>query len=202
MGTLTLVQGPMDDVISLATAKARLRVDTGADDDVMRLIIMAATQRFDGRDGILGRALLPQSWRLTLPAFPDALGDIELPLPPLISVESIAYLDTDFVEQTVSPTIYRVVAGGFGRSRIRLDVDQTWPTSPADEPDTVRVTFQAGYQDLQSPANNPVPEPIVQAILMLAQSMYDRPGQEGVPDIVSNLVSPYRIGVFGGIHGT
>src|SRR4030067_112672 len=104
-------------------------------------------------------------------------------------------------EQTVSRAISRCGAGGFGRSRIRLDVDQTWPTSPADEPDTVRVTFQAGYQDLQSPANNPVPEPIVQAILMLAQSMYDRPGQEGVPDIVSNLVSTYRVSVFGGLHG-
>jgi uncharacterized phiE125 gp8 family phage protein len=189
----------MDAVVSLATAKARLRVDTGADDDVISAIIAAATQRFDGRDGILGRALLPQSWRLDLPAFPES---IELPLPPLILVESITYLDTDFVEQTVSPTIYRVISGGFGRSRIRLDVDQTWPTSSAGEPDTVRVTFQAGYQDLQSPANNPVPEPIVQAILMLAQSMYDRPGQESVPDVVRDLISPYRVGVFGGIHGT
>jgi uncharacterized phiE125 gp8 family phage protein len=64
------VQGPMVDAVELDIAKARLRIDTTADDEVVRSIIAAATAMMDGADGLLGRALMPQSWRLDVAEFP------------------------------------------------------------------------------------------------------------------------------------
>jgi uncharacterized phiE125 gp8 family phage protein len=197
---LILVQGPMVDVLDLALVKTRLRVDTTADDDSIKGIIAAATQLLDGRDGFLGRALMPQTWRLEVPEFPEFPDCIEIPLPPLIRVSGITYLDTDGVEQTLASTVYRVVDRGSDRSRIMLAVEQTWPSIYEGYPDAVRITFDCGYQDLQSPANNPIPEPIQQAIMVLAQSLYDRPGQEDIPQVVRSLLASYRIGYFGGVH--
>jgi hypothetical protein len=105
------------------------------------------------------------------------------------------------VLQTLTTTVYRVVDGGNYRSCVILEEDQTWPTSKTGVADAVRVTFDCGYEDLTSPANNPIPEPVKQAILMLAQSLYDRPGMEDVPQVVHSLVSSYKVAYFGGIHG-
>ncbi len=224
MSALILVQGPQDDVVPLALAKQALRVDTAADDERIYRLIKAATERFDGADGILGRALMPQTWRLEVRSFPGAeivgdlddltvsrefsgiesriVGYIEIPLPPLIAVTAVEYLDTDGALQTLSSSVYRVVSGGTQRrARLILAAGQSWPSTRTGEPDAVRVTFDCGYRDLSSPANMAVPEPIREAVLMLAQSMYDRPGQEDVPEVVHSLVSPYKVGWFGGLNG-
>ena len=197
---LILVQAPMVDVVELAVAKNALRVDTTADDDSIRGKVAAATQLLDGRDGLLGRALMPQSWRLELAEFPPSECFVQIPLPPLIRVSAVTYLDSDGVEQALAATVYRVIDRGSDRSLIGLDIDQTWPTTLTGVPDGVRITFDCGYQDLQSPANNPVPEPIQQAILMLVQSLFDRPGQEDIPQIVRSLTASFKVGYFGGIH--
>jgi hypothetical protein len=62
------------------------------------------------------------------------------------------------------------------------------------------VVFDCGYRNLTSPADNPVPEPIVQAIIMLVQSWYDRPALEDIPEVVMSLIAPYRVGRLGPIH--
>lgn len=224
VSALILVQGPMDDVVTLDRAKSALRVDTTADDVRIRQLVDAATQRLDGAEGILGRALMPQTWRLDVQAFPGAqvvgdlddltvsrefsglaqhvVGYIEIPLPPLISVSLVQYLDTDANLQTLSSSVYRVIDGGrTRRSRLVLAASQSWPSTRTGEPDAIRITFNCGYRDLQSPANTGVPEAIVEAILMLAQSMYDRPGQEDVPEVVHSLLAPYKMGWFGGVNG-
>jgi hypothetical protein len=214
----------MDVVVPLERAKQALRIDTAADDTRIQQLVAAATERLDGADGILGRALMPQTWRLDVQSFPGAqvVGDLddltvsrefsgletsvtgylEIPLPPLIAVTAVEYLDTDGDLQTLASSTYRVVAGGTRRrSRLILAPSQSWPSTRVGEPDAVRVTFDCGYRDLSSPANLAVPESIREAILMLAQSMYDRPGQEDVPEVVHSLLAPYKVGWLGGVHG-
>jgi hypothetical protein len=214
----------MDVVVPLERAKQALRIDTAADDTRIQQLVAAATERLDGADGILGRALMPQTWRLEVQSFPGAqvVGDLddltvsrefsgletsvtgylEIPLPPLIGVTLVEYLDTDGDVQTLASSTYRVVAGGTRRrSRLILAPSQSWPSTRVGEPDAVRVTFDCGYRDLSSPANLAVPESIREAVLMLTQSMYDRPGQEDVPEVVHSLLAPYKVGWFGGVHG-
>ena len=197
MGQLVLVQGPQQPVVSIDEAKAQIHVDTAGDDLRIASLIMAATQRYDGARGVLGRALMMQTWQVQLSDWPAAF--IDIPLPPLIRVTSIKYLDGNGDEQTLSSSLYRVVNAGENRqSRIIRAVNQTWPSVIVGEPDAVRVTFDCGYVDDQSPSNNAVPEPIRQAIILLAQEWYDRGPQNDIPPAVQALMAPFKLSRLGG----
>lgn len=112
---LYLIEPPeQDEVLTLADAKQHLRVDFEDDDDVIESYIAAAIQSIDGRDGWLGRALVEQTWELRLPDFGGSV--IPIPLPPLITIESIKYYDAVDMLQTLSPDVYEVTGvGGFGK---------------------------------------------------------------------------------------
>ena len=82
--SLRLVTPPASPPVSLAEAKAFLRVDHDAEDDLIAGIIAAATNLLDGRTGILGRCLEAQTWELAIDRFPSA--EVQLPLGPVVSV--------------------------------------------------------------------------------------------------------------------
>ncbi len=106
-----LVSGPESPLLSLDDAKAQLRIDPAfdLDDTYLESLIAAATSYIDGRDGILGRALVTQSWRGVIDGcFP---GEIIVPLPPLQSVSSITYYDPEGVLKTLDPAEYDVIPG-------------------------------------------------------------------------------------------
>jgi uncharacterized phiE125 gp8 family phage protein len=189
VGNLTLVQRPQSPVVELATVKKFLHVDTAADDERIELLIAAATQRLDGRDGILGRALSPQTWRLDLPAFG---ASVRIPLPPLIAVTGVQYRDGAGVLQTLATDQYRVSG-----SWLIPATGVTWPTPIDLEPDAVQITFDAGYRGDESPENNAVLETIRQAIIMMVISWYDRPGLEDIPEVVNSLVAPHKVNRLG-----
>jgi hypothetical protein len=87
-----------------------------------------------------------------LPCFPRGNCPIQLPLPPAIGVVSVKYLSSDGLGSlvTMGPADYRVIDGGFSGAQIFSTV-----TPAGDEPDAVRVTFVAGYESTESPADNP-----------------------------------------------
>ena len=200
MGTLIRVQAPQTNLVEVDFAKKFLHVDTSADDDRIRALLDMAEQRLDGEDGLLGRSLLPQTWRLELPAWPAT--PYCLPMPPVTSVTSVQYLDSAGDLQTLPAGLYRVT--GYGGDDVAIDraISKTWPTAYAgDLPDAVRITFDAGYEDAQSPANLAVPEPIRQAAIMMAQVWYDGLSLEHIPDAVWRLINPYRVDRLGKGHG-
>lgn len=199
MDSLVLIQGPMDPVVSLETAKRHLRVDTSADDDRIRGLVEAATHRLDGRDGLLGRALNPQTWELQTPCWPARR--IVLALPPLIGVTSVSYLDETGTETTLDASLYRVINTGGIESYIMPAIGATWPNVASDQPDAVRVRFDAGYQNLGSPSDNAVPGPIRQAILLMVHSWFDRPGLEDIPEAAASLIAPYKANRLGASNG-
>jgi uncharacterized phiE125 gp8 family phage protein len=180
--TLTLIAAPTNLVLTLAEVKAHLRVeDTANDEDALIISLLRAVhERFDGRDGILGRALITQTWELTLDAFPStrsqALGyrgpgfaadAIVMPLPPLVSVTSIKYTDTAGTEQTFSSASYTVDITS-QPARIVPVYGETWP-STRGEINAVRVRFVAGY----GADWNAVPVPIKQAMLLVVAHWYE-----------------------------
>ena len=65
-----LVAAPTVPCVSTADAKAHLRVDDGEEDALIEAAVAAAVQHLDGYGGILGRALMQQDWRQTLPLWP------------------------------------------------------------------------------------------------------------------------------------
>ena len=69
MRGLTLVTAPASEPVSLAEAKAHLRIEAADDDSLIGALITAARQSAEAH---MRRALMSQTWRLSLDRFPAA----------------------------------------------------------------------------------------------------------------------------------
>ena len=87
--TSYLLAGPAQEPVSLAEARAFLRVDDTAEDGLIGTLIGAARLHVEG---VTGQALLAQSWRLVLDAWPDS-GVVRLPVTPFCSLTVINVID-------------------------------------------------------------------------------------------------------------
>jgi uncharacterized phiE125 gp8 family phage protein len=194
--SLTLSTAPTLNVVTMSEVYDHLRVDvTGSpgepvDATYITTLRNAAEAYLDGYSGIMGRALLTQTWVLKLDYFPHR---IDLPLPPLQSVSSITYLDTDGASQTLATSVYQVVNNGNSPSYICEAYNQVWPTT-YDQPQAVTVTFVAGWASADL-----VPENIALAIKLLVGEWYDNrkassdKSFEELPFAVRALLGPQRI---------
>lgn len=153
---LRLITGPVNPV-TLAEAKAQCRAND-AEDDLIAIYMASAMEHIDGRNGVLGRAIATQTWELSYDAFPA--GPIELPLPPLQSVTSIAYYDADGVLRTLDPTEYVVDTESDPGWVAPAD---SWPAT-YDTLNAVRIRFVAGYET--------TPAPVRAAMLLLTGELY------------------------------
>lgn len=172
---LTLVTPAATYPVTLAEAKAQCRVDHSDEDGTLNALIAAAT---DYVEQYCGKALVSQTWLLSLDAFTDA---IEIPLGPVQSVSSVKYYDADNIEQTVSSADY-VVDLATNPQWIVRNSDTAWPAT-ATGVNVVNITFVAGYATM--------PPAIKLALLLLVSAWYDN--REGaMPTAVSALLSPFR----------
>jgi len=186
---LSLASAPAEQPVTLDEAKKHLRVLNTAEDTLISALVMAATAHLEGRSGILGRALVTQTWEMRIDCFP--WRRIELPMPPLQSVTSLKYIDDAGVEQTM-PTADYVVDAQHMIGRIRPAHGTQWPSTLDDE-GAVRITFVAGYG-----AAGAVPQPIKQAILLLVGHWWinrEAVGEAGGPHAlaVEALTQPFRV---------
>ena len=175
--------------VSLDEIKRHLRIDHDDDNDLLLELNATATAELDGYDGVLGRCLGAQTWVLHLPCFPR--GRLQLPLPPLIDVVSIEYVDTDGVSRTVSAADYVVLDGAI--AAVDLASGKSW-ASTARQARAVSITFIAGY--------DPAPEPIKAAIKLMVGDLYANPEAQfvaqGALTVLANrtadrLIQRYRI---------
>lgn len=188
------IEGPdNEEVLPLDDMKSWLRVDFDDDDDLIQGMIDGAIQHLDGRDGWLNRALGPQTWELRIDEF--SFPEIMIPLPPLISVDSIKYYDDAGVEQTLSPTVYQVCGvGGQNKGSVSLRYGSHWPTTDRRR-EAISIRFQAGYND-----ESAVPAPIITSLKRIVASMYETResvviGQTVIklPGGVESNLAPYRV---------
>jgi len=168
MTPLKLIVAPSLEPLTLAEVKLYLRVDHDDEDEVVTRCAVAARQWADGPEGFLGRALIDQTWELTLDRFP--LREIRIPLPPLLEVINVFYDDPGGVQQIMDPSDYSVDRVGQPGWIVPVG---SWPT-PLDAINTVRIRFRAGYVDTSfSPAVGAVPEDIKAALLLYAGTLFD-----------------------------
>jgi uncharacterized phiE125 gp8 family phage protein len=160
MSSLRLIEPPVAELLTLEDAKEHLRVDFDDDDALIQSYIDAAVSMLDGRDGILQRALAPQTWALDMSRFPFC-REIELPLPQLLGVESVEYLDVDGAWQTMPPEDYEVVTGEDGL----VIAEEFWPPTQRASV-AVTITFRAGYA-LGSDGEGEAPPPQLRQLLKL-----------------------------------
>lgn len=159
LGTYGLVRasGPASEILSLAEAKAHVRVEHAADDDYIMALVRAATQRIEEDFGI---CMVSIGWTLTLDGFPSGGEGIELPRSPLASVSGVSYVDGDGGTVTMAEgDDYEVPAG----RRLPVIVPAeggSWPATKLVS-DAVTVMFTAGFGTAES-----VPDPLKQAVRM------------------------------------
>lgn len=180
---LTLIATPGVEPVTLAEAKLHLRVDAADDDTLIAALIVAARNQAESRTG---RALVTQQWRLDLDRFP--VDTIDLPLPPLQSVESITHLDHDGVRQTLAASEYTVISNetpgvvlpAYGKS---------WPSCRV-APGSVQISFTAGYG-----ATAAVPQAIRQWMLLQVGAWHESRESDpsGEMTYVDALLDPYRV---------
>lgn len=152
---LALITPPAVEPISLAEAKLHARVDDSDRDTLITVFIKSAREAAEHE---LGRALITQTWRLTLDEFPCA--EIELPKPKVLSISSVGYVDADGVDQVVSSANYTLDSAqlpGWVLPAENFD----WPATRAIA-NAVRVEFTAGY----GPAATDVPASVRQWMLL------------------------------------
>lgn len=135
---------PASEPVTLAEAKAHLRVLHSAEDDLITALIVAARQK---AEAFLGRALITQTREVTLDRWPSAYvdghEDIELPGGKLTSITSVTYTASDGTATVwgagnyVADTLREV-------GRVYLAHGVSWPALRSG-PNGVRIRYVTGY---------------------------------------------------------
>jgi uncharacterized phiE125 gp8 family phage protein len=122
---------------SLATADGAISV---SDSVILEALII---EQREFLENWLGRALISSTWRMLLSA-DEVQSEIMLPMPPLVSVESVTVTDYLDASTVVSPAdVYVVLPGENGRISLRYDA--VWSDSPLREAAAMQIDFTAGY---------------------------------------------------------
>lgn len=187
-----LITPPATEPVTRDEAKNHCRVWHTDEDVLIASLIQTAREHIEN---MTSRALIKQTWELKLDRFPgsDCRYTIEPPYPPLMSVQSIAYTDTDGAAQTLDPASY-VVDTDSEPGKIVPAYGMQWPAT-RDQINAVTVTYDAGYGEF----NNSVPAPIRAALLLMVCHLYENREAaiqgtlEPIPGGVDALLGPYRV---------
>lgn len=143
--TVRVITPPEVEPVTLAEAIDWARADDGtAATDAALNMLIGAMRRY--AENLTGRAFVQRELQLILPCWQTR---IELPFPPLVSVESVTYFDTDGVVQTLSTSLYDV--HDWREPAVIVPAFQeVWPSTRAVD-DAVRINYIAGYPPAGSP---------------------------------------------------
>lgn len=147
--------------ISLTDAKAHLRVTSTDEDDLITNLIKEVR---DHTENYLSRALINQTWKLYLDFFPSV---ISIPRPPLSSVTTIEYVDTDGVTQTLANSVYTVDTDA-EPGLIYEAYNQNWPTH-RDVQKAITITFVGGY----GASSSSIPPAIIRGMYLFIGHYYE-----------------------------
>jgi hypothetical protein len=157
---------PLTEPVSAEAMKNYLRVDVDEDNELIMGLISAARER---AEDLTSRSLVPQQWTFALDMFPTWWLEtglstnfygiqhpghrslfrhdgnvITLPRGPLISVDSIQYIDGSGTLQTLDPATY-VIDYLSEPARITPAYGLSWPTTQWTV-NAVTIKFTVGYQ--------------------------------------------------------
>jgi uncharacterized phiE125 gp8 family phage protein len=193
---LTETVAPLVEPVSLIEMKEWLNVDTSDDDILIASLIKAGRAAVEE---FTQRAMVRRTYRADIPCFAD---EIILPMPPLVSVSSFQYYNTDSPTAltAVDAADYRVSAE---RSTVYRSWGESWPARFVRH-DAVQITYVAGYApSTDSPITDHaegVPEPMKTAVKFYAADLYQNreismygPGMAVAENpVLKAILGPYR----------
>lgn len=189
---LRRIGAPSAEPITLAEARAHLRVDGTAEDAMIALYMAAAREVVEQETG---RCLMPTDWVMDLPGFP-ADGMIEPWHAPLISLTSISTVSAAGTVTALAAGAWQVAIPA-GPAALR---GQAWPAASTTWPSTdigvaapVRVQYRAGYASVSN-----VPAALRAAVLLALGDLFANREAASVARVSDNpafgrLIAPYRL---------
>lgn len=119
--------------LSLTDVKTQLRITTTDDDDAIRMFIAGIRKE---TEWYIGKTLITTIWEYKR----DGFGvEFCLPMPPIQSISSVSYVDSDGANQTLAASGYQFDKAG----RMRASYGNSFP-STRSQYDAVTVTYVAG----------------------------------------------------------
>jgi uncharacterized phiE125 gp8 family phage protein len=161
--SLVRVTAPAVSPISLAEAKAQMRVEGNDDDTIIQRLIDAAVAFVDVQ-GVLGRAMITQTWAEWIAPNPST---VLLSIGPVQSVSSIKYYDVDGALQTATLADFNVF-GTPNRITITPKTSKAWPITQTRD-DAIKIEYVVGYGSTSAS----VPQTVRHALLMLVAHWYE-----------------------------
>ena len=142
---------------------------------------------------ITWRALATQTITAYPTRFPSS-NELELPRPPLQSVTSIKYKNSDGTEATLTETTDYLVDDERMFGRIVLAYGKSWPTFTPYPMNPIKIEYVAGYSE-----TNLIPETTKQAMLILIGHWYFNREPTGtasgyIASSVNSLLSMDKVG--------
>jgi uncharacterized phiE125 gp8 family phage protein len=233
---IQLVTAATAEPLNLTLTKLHCRIEGDQDDEWFKLAIPTAREL---AETYLGRAIMKQQFLFALDSFPDSAGifrkfttqqfspqqysiesflirgvseiggPIYIPYPPLISLDSLKYTDTNGVVQTLAPSAY-IVDSISEPGKVTPAFNTFWPQAQAIM-NAVQITFTCGWGKIATGADpaqggiaSDVPSSVRLAMLMAIQHWYEN--REAVNDKGSmmkevplgfnSLLGQYRIHEF------
>lgn len=187
---LTRTIAPEGQPITLDEAKLHCRVDHDDEDALLTSLITAATDYLDGPSGILGRAIINQTWLLELDTWPTPIA---LPIEPVTGAV-VTYVNELGAEVELAGSDFVIIDAPSAHTVLEWADGFTFPTlSTSRYP--VKITLSVGFG-----AASDVPEGLKVALKMMVSHWYENRGAVVVgmsvadlPMAVNALLARYRV---------
>lgn len=180
--SLTLTTAPATEPVTTADFKTWIGY-SGSDQDTIFGNLLKTARLWV--EEYLSRQLITATYTLKLDSFP--VVELFLPRPPIQSITSIAYLDSDGDSQALSTDIYELTT----RGTLARKYNQVWPSVRYIH-EAVTIVYVAGYGS----SATDVPQPIRDAIMLFAKGVWQSPAG-ACPSVVmaaaENLLQPYKL---------
>lgn len=195
--TPKIIIQPLAEPLTIEECRAHLNIQPyevdsdgiGTHPDDMLIMAMQSAAR-EHCENFLGRSIVQKTYEIALDKFPA--GAIELPMPPLVSVESVtAGEDSDGL---LDAALYVVDDYSMPARVVPVSL---WPTAAAAT-NLVRIRYVAGYGE-DSDGNQPLPFAIRAAMLLMLTHLYEQRSDTSekhivsIPNGVESLLRPLRV---------
>jgi uncharacterized phiE125 gp8 family phage protein len=185
---LVLTAAPAVEPVTLAEAKAQLRVDEDHEDALIAQLIVAARILVERT---LGLALITQTWSYFLDAWPRSFT-VVLPLLPVQAVDAVRLHDASGGITEIDAEAYAVDALS---QPARIVLNGGVPPVVPRALNAFEVSLLAGYGD----EPDDVPATLRHALVLLVAHWFERrepvvlgAAAQGVPATVAGLLLPHR----------
>lgn len=160
---LRVTTPPAVEPLTVSEVKTHLKIDVSTEDTLLAGYLTAARMQCELE---ARRAFVTQTLQLKLEGWPWC-DHIVLPRPPLQSVTSVVYVDSDGNSHTVSAADY-IVDAASEPGRLILAYGAGWPGATLQPGPAITITYVAGYG-----AAADVPATYKQAILLAVGHFYE-----------------------------